>query len=189
MHPPFTFPGLGNVGPIQSYQRNQANHGVNPERIYSSITLHTFNVLESFAFKMTESGIGGVELAELLDSISSLRFSLLALDVGGPERRTADRGDTQTGRFFGEMKTLDRPLYRLANRALQGTGKKFTLILLANNPTALIGAFPEFQKVGNTWKGEKLVGGGSYDYYWTFAAAKDCEEQTADDSVLKFINI
>ena len=138
---------------------------------------------------MTESGINGVELSWLLDSISSLRFSLLALDVGGREKRSADRGDTQAKQFLGEMKALDRPLYRLANRALQGTGKRFTLILLANSPAAVTGAFPEFQKVGNTWKGERLIGGGSCDYYWTFTAAKDCEDQTVDDSALRFLNI
>ena len=138
---------------------------------------------------MTESGISGVELAGLLDSISSLRFSILAVDVGGREKQSTDRGDTRAERFIGEMKVLDRPLCRLANRALQGTGKRFTLILLANDPTAVTGAFLEFQKVGNTWKGEKLIGGGSYDYYWTFMAAKDREDQTVDDSVLRFINI
>lgn len=138
---------------------------------------------------MTEDGISGYKLAVFLDSISSLRFSLLALDLGSRERRGADRGDTQTKRFLGEMKALDWPLRRLANRALQGIGKRFTLILLANGPTAIAGSFTEFQKVGNTWKGERSIGGGSHDYYWTFAAAKDCEDQTADDSVLRFVNV
>ena len=138
---------------------------------------------------MTDHGIGGAKLAGLLDSISSLRLSLLALDVGSRERRCADRGDTQTKQFFREMKALDWPLYRLANRALQGTGKRFTLILLANNPAAISGSFTEFQKVGNTWKGERLIGSKSCDYYWTFMAAKNGEDRTSDGSVLRFINV
>ena len=177
------------MGLIRNYQRSQANHDICLERIYSSVTLHTFNVLKRFAFTMTESGVSGAELAMLLDSISSLRFSLLALDVCGRERRSADRGDIQAKQFFGEMKELDRPLSRLANRTLQGTGKRFTLILLANSPVAITGAFPEFQMVGNTWKGERLIGGRSCDYYWTFTAAKGCEDQTVDDSPLRFLNI
>lgn len=137
---------------------------------------------------MTDDGISGAKLARLLDSISSPRFSLLALDVGNRERRRADRGDTQTKRVFREMRALDRSLHRLANRTLQRTGKILTLILLANDPAAIAGSFVEFRKVGNIWKGEKLIG-SRYDYYWTFTAAKDCEDQTADDSVLRFINI
>jgi len=137
---------------------------------------------------MTDDGISGGQLARLLDSISSLMFSLLALDVSDREKRCTDRKDATTKRFLGEMKALDWPLRRLANRAFHGTGKRFTLILLANDPSAVAGSFAELQKVGNIWKGAKLIGSGSCGYYWTSTAATDYEDQTAEESVLSFVD-
>jgi len=157
------------------------------ERIYSNITLHTFHVLKHFGFKMADGGINGTQLAGLLDSITSLRFSLLALDISDREKQPMGHGGVQPKQFFEEMKALDLPLFRLAKRILQGTGERFTLILLANGPNTVAGSFTEFQKVGNTWKGERLIGGGSCGYYWTFTAAKDCKDKTPDDSVLRFV--
>ena len=160
------------------------------ERLCSGITLQTFNVLKRLAFKMTKGGIGGGELARLLNSISSLVFSLLALDVSDREKRRTDRSeDSTTKRFLEEMKALDSPLRRLANGALYGTGKRFTLILLANDPAAVAGSFAEFQKVGNIWKGAKLIEGQSCDYYWTPMAATDSDDQTVEESVLSFVNV
>lgn len=138
---------------------------------------------------MTDNGIGGGELARLLDSISSLMFSLLALDVSNREKRCTGREDTRTKQFLGEMKALDSPLCRLANRAWHGTGKRFTLILLANDPTSVAGSFVEFQKVGNIWRGAKLIGSRGRDYYWTSTAATDSEDHEVDESVLGFVNV
>ena len=187
VRPRFISLGSGNVSYIWKQSGCLADCAICPELAYSSITLHAFHLLESLAFEMTEEGINGVQLARVLDSISSLNFSLLALDVCSREKRQADCRDAQTKGFLGEMKALDQPLCRLANRALQGTGERFTLILLANNPNAVHGSFAEFRKVGNTWKGAKLI--GSRGYYWTFEAAKDCEDRSLDDSVLRFICI
>ena len=158
------------------------------ERLYSNITLEAFNVLERLAFKMTGNGISGSELARLLDSISSLTFSIIVLDVSDREEGChADCGDTLMKQFLGEMKLLDWLLRRLANRALQGTGRRFTLILIANNPAAVTGSFTEFQRVGNTWKGAKITGGEKGDYYWTSTTAADSEGQIVDESMLSFV--
>ena len=84
------------------------------------------------------------------------------------------------------MKALDSPLSRLGVRTFLRTGRRATLILLANNPTAVAGSFTEFQNVGNTWKGEKVIRSGGRDNYWSFVAAKDCqlEGRIPDYSVL-----
>ena len=181
--------GPGSVGWIENYQENQANHNVHLEHLYSNITLQTFNVLERLAFRMSDDGINVGELAGLLDSISSLTFSVLALDVESREKRCTDpEGDLKI-RFLEEMKALDWPLRRLANRVMQGTGKRFALILLANDPAALAGSFGEFRKVGNIWKGAKVVEDGKHNYYWTSTVATDSKDQTADESVLSFVNV
>lgn len=138
---------------------------------------------------MSEVGMNDADLPGLLDSISSSRFSTLTLDVSARERRCAEGGSVQRRLFFGEMRVLDLPLSRLAARTLRGTGRRPTLILLANNPTAVIGPLTEFQKVGNTWKGERVIGSGGRDNYWSFIAAKDCDGQIPDDSVLRSISI
>lgn len=92
-------------------------------------------------------------------------------------------------KFFDEMKILDSSLRRLAIRALEGTGKRLTLILFASNPAAASRSLTEFQQVGNTWEGEKAIGGttGS-DYYWTFRPAKDCEDPKIDEGALRFLS-
>ena len=138
---------------------------------------------------MSDNGINGGELAKLLDSISSLTFSVLALDVENREKRCTDREGALQVRFLEEMKALDWPLRRLANRVMQRTGKRFALILLASDPAALAGSFVEFQKVGNVWKGAKIIEDGKHDYYWTFTAATDSKDQTVDESVLTFVNV
>lgn len=138
---------------------------------------------------MTENGIGGDRLAGLLDSISSLTFSLLALDVSSRERWLRSRGIASKERFFGEMRALDRPLHKLANRGLQGTGERFTLIVLANDPSAVAQSFVEFRKVGNIWKGAKVIRSEGHNFYWTSAAATNSEDKTVGESVLSFVNV
>ena len=140
-------------------------------------------------FKTTRVGVRGVELADLLNSIPSRRLSTLALDVGGRESRHTDREGVLTGSFFEEMKVLDLPLRRLAIQALEGSGKRFTLILFARNPAVVSRLFTEFRQVGNTWEGEKVIGSSTgNDYYWTFRPAKDCEDPGIDEAVLRFLS-
>jgi len=92
-------------------------------------------------------------------------------------------------KFFDEMKALDLSLRRLAIRVLEGSGKRFTLILLAGNPAAASRSFTEFQRVGNTWEGEKVIGNRTgNDYYWTFRPAKDCEDPKIDEGALRFLS-
>lgn len=137
---------------------------------------------------MTNVGIRGVELADLLDSISSRRLSVIALDVGGRESRYANNEGVLTKKFFDEMKVLDLPLRRLATQILEGSGKRFTLILFGRNPAAASRSFTEFQLVGNTWEGEKVIGNGTgNDYYWTFRPAKSCEDSSIDEVALRFL--
>lgn len=138
---------------------------------------------------MTHIGIRGAELAELLNSISSRQFFVLLLDVSGRECRYADNGGVLMMNFFDEMKVLDLSLRRLATRALEGSGRRFTLILLANNPASASRSFTEFQQLGNTWEGAKVIGSNTAnDYYWTFRPAKGCEGQGVDEAVLRFLN-
>lgn len=137
---------------------------------------------------MTHVGIRGVELADLLNSVSSRQLSVLALDVTGRECRYDDIGGVSK-KFFDEMKALDLPLRRLATRALEGSGKRLTLLLLARNPAAASRSFTEFQRVGNTWEGEKVIRSSTgNDYYWTFRPARDCEDPRVDEPVLRFLN-
>jgi hypothetical protein len=84
------------------------------------------------------------------------------------------------------MTPLDWPLSRLATRTFWKTGRRVTLTLLANNPTAAVEPLTEFMKVGNAWKGERVIGVPGSDYYWSFLAAKDCQfgSGTFDNSVL-----
>lgn len=152
-----------------------------------NLRLQDFPVLEQLGFRMPEVGIDDDDLAEFLDSISSPRFFTLTLDVSARERRCVESGGAQNQLFFEEMKALDQPLSRLAARAFERTGRSFTLVLLANNPTAIVGSLTEFQKVGNTWKGERVVGAGGRDFYWSFAAGKDYKGSIPDDSVLSTI--
>ena len=154
-----------------------------------NLTLRGFPALENLAFRVPEAGVNDAEFAGLLNSISSLRFSTLTLDVGARERRCTQGGVTQSQLFLAEMKALDLPISRLAAWILRRTGRRSTLIVLANNPTAVVGSLTEFQKVGNTWKGEKVIGSSRCDNYWSFAPAKDCEGQIPDDSVLRSINV
>jgi hypothetical protein len=98
-------------------------------------------------------------------------------------------GGAQIRLFLGEMRMLDLPMSRLADRTLCRTGRRSTLILLANNPAAVVGSLTEFQKVGNTWKGERVIGSSGSDTYWSFAPAKDCKGQIPDDSILRSINV
>ena len=153
------------------------------------LTLQDFPVLENLGFGISEAGVNDADLAGLLDSILSLRFSALVLDVSAREKRCAKGGSAQNQLFFGEMRALDFPLFRLATRTFQGTGRRPTLILLANNPTAVVRSLVEFQKVGNTWKGERVIGSDGRDIYWSLTAARDCEGQIPDDSVLNFISV
>jgi len=137
---------------------------------------------------MTNVGIRGVELANLLDSISSRQLSVLALDVCGRENRYANHRGVLTKKFFDEMKALDLSLRRLAMRVLEGSGKRFTLILLASNPGAASEPFTEFRQVGNTWEGERVIGSRTgNDYYWTFRPAKDWENPEIDEGALRFL--
>ena len=140
-------------------------------------------------FRTTRNGIRGPELADLLNSIPSRRLTILALDVGGRESRHTDHEAVLAEAFFEEMKTLDMPLRRLATRALEGSGKRFTLILFARNPAVLSRSFVEFQQVGNTWEGERVIGRGARDdYYWTFRPAKDRRDLGIDEAVLRFLS-
>jgi len=156
-----------------------------------SLTLKGFQVLETLAFRMPEVGINGADLAGLLDSISSLQFSTFALDVSAREKQCTGGGDAHRQAFLGEMNALDRPLSRLAARTWWGTGRRVTLVLIAKNTNAVLGSLAEFQQAGNTWKGEKIIGGPGRDNYWTFVAAKDCQlkNQIPDDSVLACIDL
>lgn len=87
------------------------------------------------------------------------------------------------------MKALDPPLRRLATQALEGSGKRFTLILVGRNPAAASRSFTEFQQVGNIWEGEKVIGSSTgNDYYWTFRPARDYEDPKIDESVLRCLN-
>lgn len=140
-------------------------------------------------FKTTPVGVCGVELADLLNSIPSRRLSTLALDVSGRESRHTDHEGVLTKGFFEEMKALDLPLRRLAIRALEGSGKRFTLILFARNPAVVSRSFTEFRRVGNTWEGEKVIGSSTEnDHYWTFRPAEDCEDPGMDGAVLEFLS-
>lgn len=166
------------------------------ESLYSNIALKTFNVLEGLAFKMTHTGVCGTGLAELLDSISSPHFSILALDVGDRERHAVKTGDVLMKKLLDEVKVMDPPLCNLATRAFEGVGKRFTLILLGDNPTAFTRSFAGFHEVGNTWEGEKVVedgrketGNGRCDHYWTFRPARGCEAGAVDESVLSFVDV
>ena len=152
--------------------------------------MRTFNTLEGLAFKMTAVGIRGVELANVLNSIPSRQLSVLALDVCGREKRYTDLGGVLMKKFHAEMKALDLSLRRLAIQTLEGSGKRFTLILCANNPAAASRSFTEFQQVGNTWEGERVIGSGAgNNYYWTFRSAKDCKDAGIDETVLRFLTI
>ena len=131
------------------------------------------------AFCTNDAGLVG-----LLDSISSPRFSAFALDVSAREKRCTEAGSAENQLFFKVMRALDLPLSNLATRTFRGTGRRTTLVLLANNPDAIVRSLTEFRKVGNTWKGEKAIGRhGRYDY-WSFIAAEDCEDQVPDESIL-----
>ena len=156
-----------------------------------NLSLQDFPVLENLAFRIPEVGTNDVDLTGILDSISSFRFSAVALNVSARERRCVESGGAYLRRFFEEMKALDWPLSRLAARTLCRTGRRTTLVLLANNTAAVAETLTEFQKVGNTWKGEKVFGSGGRGNYWSFIAAKDCqlEGQSPDDSVISSINI
>jgi len=135
---------------------------------------------------MTRVGVRGVGLARLLDSISSPRFSTLALDVSDRERGSVENGDI--GKFLDDVKVLDPSLCRLATKAFEGFGKRLTLILLGKNPAAVTRSLTEFREVGNTWEGEKVIGDGRRDHYWTFRQAKGYETGGVDESVLSFVN-
>ena len=158
------------------------------EHLYSNITLHAFGDLESLAFRMTRVGIRGVGLARLLDSISSPRFSTLALDISDQERGSVEDGGFSTRKFLNDVKVIDPSLCKLATRTFQGAGKRFILILLGNNPAAVARSLTEFHEVGNTWEGEKVIGNGRRDHYWTFRPAKSSEGAGVDETVLSFVN-
>lgn len=138
---------------------------------------------------MSHVGICGVGFAQLLNSISSPRFSVLALDVSDQESHSAENGSVLRKKFLNDVKILDYPLCGLATRGFQGTGKRFALILFGNNPAAVARPLVEFHKVGNTWEGEKVIRNGKCDYYWTFRPAWGCEAEGVDESVLSFVHI
>lgn len=136
---------------------------------------------------MTNLGIPGTELSRILDSISSPYFSLLALDVGDREKCFVKDGKAPTKRYLGDMRAVSRSLQRLATRMFERTGKRFTLMLLGNNPALTAIAFSEFQKVGQMWEGERSIGNARPGYYWTFQPAKGCEAEGVDEDALDFV--
>ena len=91
-------------------------------------------------------------------------------------------------RFLDDVKVMDPSLCKLATRAFEEVGKRFILILLGSNPAAVTRSLVEFHGVGNTWEGEKVIGNGRRDHYWTFRPAKDSEGAGVDESVLSFVN-
>ena len=136
---------------------------------------------------MSRVGVCGIQLARILDSISSLHFSLLVLEVSELERRFAENRGTPKKQFLDGMKAMDHSLCGLATRVHKGIGKRFTLILLGRNPMVIARPFAEFLEVGNIWLGERLVGDGRPDYYWTLWPARGCEVGEVDESVLDFV--
>ena len=157
------------------------------KRLFSNITLRAFCVLESLAFRMSNVGIRGARFTQLLDSISSPQFSVFILDIRDRESRLPKSGDVK--KLLDEVKMMDSPLCRFATNLFEGTGKRFMLILIGNNPAAITCSLTKFCKVGNTWEGEKVIGGGRYNHYWTFWPAKGWETKGIDKSVLSFVDV
>lgn len=121
------------------------------------------------------------EVAGLVGSITSARLRIFALGFG-------DR-DTRPGRGMEGIGPLDKPLSEVARRAYRETGERITLILVANNPSGLVEGLPEFRKVGNTWRGERVIGSSRNDQLWSFLPASESECQGIDESILDFIEL
>lgn len=137
---------------------------------------------------MTCGGARGAELARILDSISSPHFSVLVLDVGDRERYFVGNGRKFAKRFLDDMRAINRSLHRLAARMFERVGKRFTLILLGNNPAEIARSFGKFGEVGNTWEGERVIGNGRSGCYWTFRPAGGHRtELEVDESVLDLV--
>jgi len=142
-------------------------------------------------FRMSRSGICAIEVAQLLDSISSPRLSTLVLDVGSLEGdlegRSVENGEALEKGFLDDMKVMDPSLCRLATRTLEGVGKRFTLILIGSNPAVSTHSLVEFRKKGNTRVGGTVVRNGKRYRHWTFQPASGCEAGEADKSALSSV--
>ena len=134
-------------------------------------------------------GICGAGLIRLLDSISSPQFSVLILDVSDRETRPAESEGVLMEKLLDEVKMMDSSLCRFATSLLNGIGKRFTLILLGNKPATVARSLTKFREVGNTWEGERVIGGGKCDHYWTFRPARGCEAEVVDETVLSVVDL
>lgn len=120
---------------------------------------------------MTNDGVRGAEFAQILDSISSPRFSALTLSLGDRERCFVERGRAFAQRFLDEIGAIDCSLHRLAAGVFEQVGKRFTLVLLGDNPAVIATSFVQFSEVGDIWEGERAVGACRSGHRWTFRPA------------------
>jgi hypothetical protein len=134
-----------------------------------------------------QTDICGERVASLLSSVTS-KVTTFALEFGR-KGETWARHDVPSDNPLNRIKILDQPLSKLGRRVYRETGKRMTLILIASNPSGLVERLPEFLKVGNTWQGERVIGGRRNDHLWSFLAAAESERLEVDDSVLACMRI
>ena len=154
--------------------------------LVNGLRLALCTALRGLAIK-PEDGACLEEVAAVLNSIIS-EVTVLALEFGN-KGETQPHHDAPSENQLDKIGILDRPLSKLARRVYMETGKRLTLILIANNPPYLVERLPDFREVGNTWKGERVIGGHPNDHLWSFLAATESEQSEVDDSVLTCVRM
>lgn len=153
-------------------------------RKWIPVAMSACDNLKTLAFDMR----GGVQMEEVVgwvSSITSTRLAVFALDFGDRGARSTGSGDS-----LGKIKPLDQPLSELARRVYGETGKRLTLVLVANNPCGLVAGLPEFRRVGNVWRGERVINdANTKNHFWSFLAATESECQEVDESVLDYLRV
>ena len=154
--------------------------------LVNGLRLALCTALKGLAINL-EDGTGLEDVAAVLNSIIS-EITVLALEFGG-KVETGAPNDVRSASPLEGVEILDRPLSRLARRVLWETGKRLTLILIGDDPLDLLERLPDFREVGNTWKGERVIGGHRTDHLWSFLAAAESEQLEIDDSVLTCVRM
>jgi len=130
------------------------------------LSLVACETLEQVFVTVAGANTSFLPIASALDSITSIRFQKLILELRTTARREPDGVQVE---LVDRLAQLDGPLSQIA-RAASEKNRDVSLMLLAQDPEFLAQGFTHFGSLGHVWAGEEV---GDGEYHWTVAVPKN----------------
>ena len=123
-------------------------------------------MLERVSLSVVGSAVQFRGILSLVSSINSPHFQTLILKLQTAAQRESD---IVLAGLVDRISCLDAPLSHLA-RVASEDDRKFSFVLLGQDPEFLVQGLIDFDEVGYIWAGEEM---GENNYFWTFTSPKN----------------